>query len=174
MATIPPQYLNNEYNREDANLSPLQLAAAYYMDTGQQIPFFINYDFLRELKVYADSGYITPADLGYPGPENISVVAQGQDIYILRQAADCGPDGINRTELVFVGNLTNIPIDNVWTFGGMTVRGGSLASGGGGPYGTGGVLNATGAPDNALFTSNLVPTANVYNTTTNTTYNGIA
>lgn len=170
--SIPSQYLNNTYTKQDAGLSPLQLAAAYYMDTGQQIPFFINYDFLRELKVYADSGCINPAALGVP--DGLSVVAQGQAVYVLRQAPDCGPDDTNRTELVFVGNINQIPVANAWYFGGTTIRGGSAACGGGGPYGNGGILNATGAPDNALFTTNLVPNANVYNTTTNTTINGIA
>ena len=159
MADIPPQYLNNTYNKEDANLSPLQLAAAYFMDTGKQIPFFINVDFLNQLFGYADSGFVKPRDLGLDG---ISVVVQNNtDVYLYRDAPDCGPDDLNRSELVFIGNVSSLKIDNAWTFGNALVRGGSLAAGGGGPYGVGSVLTATGAPDNALYQTKLVSNVNL-------------
>lgn len=86
---IPRQYLNNSPQIAIANLSPLQLAAAYYMDQGQQIPFFINQEFLRQMTTFASSGIITPEMISVPG---ISVVLQGNDVYVQRRAADCGPD----------------------------------------------------------------------------------
>lgn len=143
---IPRQYLNNSPQIAIANLSPLQLAVAYYMDQGQQIPFFINQDFLRQMTTFASSGIITPEMISVPG---ISVVLQGNDVYVQRRAADCGPDETDRYEYVYAGTKQDL-LPNSWSFDGILVRGGSAANGAGGPWGTGGLTSQDPTPNNGV------------------------
>jgi len=142
---IPSQYLNNSPQISIANLSPLQLAAAYYMDQGQQIPFFINQEFLRQMTTFASSGVVTPPT-EYPG---IAVVLRDDNVYVQRLAANCGPEQIDRYEYVYVGTKQELYPES-WEFDGTLVRGGSAASGGGGPWGTGGLTSPDTAPNNGV------------------------
>lgn len=173
MATIPSQYQNNTPNKQDANLSPLQLAAAYFMDQGQQTPFFINHDFLKELKTFADSGIVTPDKVGIPAA--LSVIVEDDKVYVIRAASDCGPDGTNRYEKVLVGPKSTVLV-NSWQFGSSTIRGGSAANGGGGPWGTGGLTSQDPTPNNSVnrepdIVSNVYTT---YGVTASTGTNGVA
>lgn len=171
MATVPSQYQNNTPVKENANLSPLQPAIAYYMDQGGQTPFFPNHDFLRELKTFADSGIITPAQLKVDG---IAVIAEEDAIYVVRSAPDCGAD-INRYEKVYLGTRQTL-LPSSWSFTGVTVRGGSVANGAGGPWGTGGLSSQDPTPNNSVnrqpdIVSNLDAT---YGANVSTATNGIA
>lgn len=148
MADIPSQYsgfLNTPQN-QTGGLSPLQLAAMYYMVQGQQVPFFVNHDWLRALRVYCDSGILDPKVVGGSGP----VVVDNGNVFTIEAAPDCGPDEKDRTELVFRGNLSSLPI-TVWQTGPVeVVRGGSTANGAGGPWATGGILGSSPVPGNSV------------------------
>lgn len=144
--SIPPQYQTTSPTIQNANLSPLQLAASYYMAQGQQTPFFVNHDWLRALSAYADSGLITPASVGVP--EGLSVVAEEDSIYVIRKAPDCGPEE-NRYEKVYVGTRNQVAPGS-WSFNGMVIRGGSAANGAGGPWGTGGLSSQDPTPGNSV------------------------
>lgn len=148
MSNILPQYssFQNPPQNQTGGLSPLQLAAAYYMVQGQQVPFFINHNWLRALRVYCDSGIVDPKVVGGTG----AVVVEQNNVYTIETAPDCGPDEKNRTELVFRGTIDTLPID-VWSPGVTDViRGGSAANGAGGPWGTGGIVGASPVPGNSV------------------------
>lgn len=148
MSTVPSQYsgFQNLPENQLGGLSPLQLAATYYMVEGKQVPFFINHDWLRSLNVFCNSGILDPKTVGGNGP----VVVKGDDIYTIENASDCGPDEKNRTELVYRGKASNLNI-SVWQNTGDTViRGGSAANGAGGPWGTGGVSGPSPDPGNSV------------------------
>jgi hypothetical protein len=144
--STPIQYQANTPTKQDANLSPLQPAISYYMAQGQQTPFFVNHDFLRQLTVFADSGIVTPAKVNVPA--GIAVIAEGDDIYVIRGAQDCGAD-INRYEKIYVGKRDDVAPQS-WSFTGITVRGGSAAGGAGGPWGTGGLTSQDPTPNNSV------------------------
>lgn len=148
MASIPNQYKGFQNLPTDllGGLSPLQLAAAYYMIQGQQIPFFVNHDWLRALRVYCDSGIVDPKIVGGTG----AVVVENNNVYTIERAPDCGPDEVERTELVYRGPVAALPID-VWQAGLIEViRGGSAANGAGGPWATGGIVGASPVPGNSV------------------------
>lgn len=171
---IPSQYQNNTPAIDNGNLSPLQIAAAYYMDQGQQIPFFINHEFLRQLTVFASSGVVNPSQVPYV-QSGLAVVVKNDDVYVQRLAENCGPNEFARYELVYIGKKYDILPDS-WTFGGTLVRGGSAATGGGGPWGTGGLTSPDPTPNNGVdrqpdIVSN---TSAVYGATASTATTGIA
>lgn len=173
MATLPDQYQNNTPTKETANMSPLQLAAAYYMDQGQQTPFFINHDFLREMTTFLDTGIITPASVGVPA--GLSVVVEDNNVYVIRQAENCGPIETDRFEKTLVGPISTVNPD-AWTFGAITVRGGSAANGAGGPWATGGLTSQDPTPNNSVnrapdIVTNVTAT---YGATSSTATDGIA
>jgi hypothetical protein len=148
MASIPKQYSNFQNLPDNllGGLSPLQLAAAYYMIQGQQVPFFVNHDWLRALRVYCDSGIVNPRQVGGSGP----VVVKGDDVYTIERAPDCGPDETERTELVYKGKINNLPV-TAWRSGSdLVVRGGSAANGAGGPWATGGITGPSPVPGNSV------------------------
>jgi hypothetical protein len=148
MASIPKQYSSFQNLPDNllGGLSPLQLAAAYYMIQGQQVPFFVNHDWLRALRVFCDSGIVDPKRVGGTGP----VVVKGDDVYTIERAPDCGPDETDRTDLVYRGKINNLPV-SVWRSGSdQVVRGGSAANGSGGPWGTGGITGPSPDPGNSV------------------------
>lgn len=149
MATVPKQYLAGSPTQEIGNLSPLQLALAYYMDLGNQVPFAVNTEFINVLKVFSSSGVITPSDLNLENVGNVSVIADGPWVKIIRRAENCGPLEIERYDSVIVGSREEL-IPDAWTFDTTTIRGGSVSTGGGGPWGTGGLSSAFPGPCNAI------------------------
>jgi hypothetical protein len=149
MATVPKQYLTGSPTQEIGNLSPLQLALAYYMDLGNQVPFAVNTEFVYALKTYSDSAVVTPSDLNLENVGNISVIADGPWVKIIRRAENCGPLEIERYDSVIVGSRADL-LPKSWTFDTATVRGGSLSAGGGGPWGSGGLSSAFPGPCNAI------------------------
>lgn len=149
MATVPKQYLAGSPTQEIGNLSPLQLALAYYMDLGNQVPFAVNTEFVYALKTYSDSAVVTPSDLDLQNVGNISVIADGPWVKIIRRAENCGPLEIERYDSVIVGSREDL-LPKAWTFDAATIRGGSLSAGGGGPWGTGGLSSAFPGPCNAI------------------------
>jgi hypothetical protein len=174
-STIPTQFAGTTPNIDKGNLSPLQLAAAYYMNQGIDIPFFVNAAFLEQFKIFCTSGQVTPANISAPSGA-ISVISKGDAIYIQRQAPDCGPDEIDRYEEIYIGQRNDIA-PNSWSFNGTLVRGGSVAQGAGGPWGTGGLTSQDPTPNNGVDRQpDIVTNVNVaYGVTSSTTVNnGIA
>lgn len=149
MATVPTQYLAGSPTQETGNLSPLQLALAYFMDLGQVVPFSVNNEFIYALKTFSDSGVVTPSDLNLENVGNVSVIADGPWVKIIRRAENCGPLEIERYDSVTVGTRAEL-VPKAWTFDSTTIRGGSLSTGAGGPWGTGGLSGAFPGPCNAI------------------------
>ena len=169
--TIPTQFAGSTPAIETGNLSPLQLAAAYYLNQGIDIPFFVNAAFLEQFKIFCNSGQVTPANIAAPAG-SISVVSRGDNIYVQRTAPDCGPDEIDRYEEIYVGTRNSV-VPGSWSFDGTLVRGGSVAQGAGGPWGTGGLTSQDPTPNNGEdrepdIVSNVFST---YSTSTTTTVN---
>ncbi len=148
---IPSQYRNFQTPPvgELANLSPLQLALIHYMRDGQEVPFFINHDWLRALTTFADSGIIAPADVGGFGPVIIDDTESSPQIYTIEPKPDCGPDETDRYENVRVDAGLLKP--DMWVGSiDQLVRGGSVCDGAGGPWGTGGLSGPNTSPDNGV------------------------
>lgn len=148
MATIPQQYRNfqTESTNESANRSPLQLALIYYMGEGQEVPFFINHDWLRALTTFATSGVVNPNTVGGFGPIVVDDSAEPPAIYTIEPKPDCGPDDTDRYERVYRGSTAQL---GCWTCSiDQEIRGGSAADGVGGPWGTGGLTGPDTSPGN--------------------------
>jgi hypothetical protein len=137
--SIPSVYKNLTPTQTVGGLTPLQLALANYLTTGTIPPFGVNQDFLASINAYADSGILSPttvdARTGIPKTPDIlpDVVAlayltSGNDLYILREAQDCGPDDKNRVEKVYIGDRTLIAKGTFAYYGGV-VYDGTAASG---------------------------------------------
>lgn len=112
---IPSIYTNLTPVQTVGGLSPLQLALVNYMITGATPPFGVNQDFLKSINKYADSGLLIPSTTDprtgrpitpplLPDVVAIAYLSSGDNIYILRDAQDCGPDEKGRTEKVYVGD----------------------------------------------------------------------
>jgi len=111
-------------------------------------PFGINIDFLAEMVVFGSSENISPLEFdprtGLPKPfppliRDITAEAyfvRGEDLYIYRQAEDCGP-GEERYEEVLVGKVRDVAT-GTYAYYGRIVRSGSVGTGGGGTDGSGG------------------------------------
>ena len=146
-------------------LQPLQVALANYMAEANLFgrsydnnPWGINQAFLDEMKTFTDPGTLTPLtfdertgiakepDIDRTITAGIGFISQGDDIYLLRRALDCGPDE-NRTELVFLGNRFDLAEGSFAFYGSIimgTVAGGAGGSdGGGSPYYNGGPCDPT-------------------------------
>lgn len=144
---IPSQYRNFQTPpvNELANLSPLQLALIHYMRDGQEVPFFINHDWLRALTTFADSGIITPQQVGGFGPV---IIDDGNppNVYTIEPKPDCGPDDVDRFENV---QITLALEEGRWIGSiDQLVRGGSACNGAGGPWATGGLTGPDTSPGN--------------------------
>ena len=135
-------------------LQPLQVALANYMTQANLLgrtyddenPFYINRAFLNEMKTFTDPGTLTPLEFdprtGIPKEPDIDrtitagigFISQGDDIYLLRRALDCGPEE-NRTELVFLGNRFDLAEGSFAYYG--SIMPGTVGSGAGGAEGSG-------------------------------------
>lgn len=157
---VPEIYTNNVPVQNIGGLTPLQLAAANYMMTSNPQPFAINIDFLAEMVVFGSSENISPLEFdprtGLPKPfpplvRDITAEAyfvRGEDLYIYRQAEDCGPDE-DRFEEVLIGKVRDIA-KGTYAYYGRTIIRGSVGTGGGGSDGGGGDSYSPGfatAPD---------------------------
>lgn len=137
--SIPSIYTNLTPVQTVGGLSPLQLALANYLTTGTIPPFGVNQDFLATINSYADSGILTPTTVDartgvakkpdiLPDVVAIAYLTSGNDLYILREAQDCGPDEKDRVEKVYIGDRTKIAKGTFAYYGG-TIYGGTAASG---------------------------------------------
>lgn len=111
----------------NGNMSPLQLALLAAMSTGNPPPFGPNYEFMLELKKFGDSG-IVAANVLYKDTVGANLVSIGDEIYMLRQAEDCGPDDKNRTEQVYLGRRADIAFGTFAHYG-PKISGGTLCTG---------------------------------------------
>lgn len=128
--TIPSVYYGasgTTPTQTTGGLSPLQLALMAAMTTGSPPAFGINQDFLKELKKFADSGKV-PANVLYKDVVGASLMSLGDDLYILRDAQDCGPDGVDRTEQVLVGKRADLAFGTFAHYG-RKINGGTAAGG---------------------------------------------
>lgn len=145
-------------------LQPLQVALANYMAQANLLgrtyddenPFYINRAFLDEMKKFTDPGTLTPLefdprtgiakepDIDRTITAGIGFISQGDDIYLLRRALDCGPDE-NRTELVFLGNRFNLAEGSFAFYGSIMM--GTVAGGAGGSSGDGSTFTFGGPCD---------------------------
>lgn len=127
---IPPVYYGENGStptQTSGGLSPLQLALMAAMTTGNPPAFGINPDFLKELKKFSDSGRV-PANVIYKDIVGAALLSLGDDLYLLRNAQDCGPDGVNRSEQVLVGKRTDIAFGTFAHYGGK-IDSGTLCEG---------------------------------------------
>lgn len=136
---IPSIYTNLTPVQTVGGLTPLQLALANYLTTGTTPPFGVNQDFLATINKFADSGMMSPTlydqRTGLPKKPEIlpDVVAlayltSGDDVYLLREAQDCGPDEKGRVEKVYLGDRTLIA-KGTFAFYGGTIYNGTAATG---------------------------------------------
>lgn len=128
--TIPPVYFGTNGaipTQTTGGLSPLQLALMSAMTTGSPPAFGINQDFLKELKKFGDSG-VVHANVIYKDIVGAALVSLGDDIYIVRNAQDCGPDGVNRSEQILIGNRADVAF-GTFAFYGRKINSGTLCTG---------------------------------------------
>lgn len=128
--SIPSVYYGGDGSRPvqtTGGLSPLQLALMAAMTTGSPPAFGINQEFLKELKKFGDSGRV-PANAIFKDVVGAELMSIGDDIYMLRDAQDCGPDGVNRTEQVLVGKRADLAFGTFAHYG-PKINGGTAARG---------------------------------------------
>lgn len=106
-------------------LGPMQLALMAAMTTGSPPAFGVNQDFLKELKKFADSGRV-PANVIYKDIVGAELMSLGDDLYILRDAQDCGPNGTDRTEQVLVGKRADLAFGTFAHYG-PKINGGTVS-----------------------------------------------
>jgi hypothetical protein len=85
-------------------------------------------------------------------------VTEGDAVYLYRRAEDCGEQE-NRVEKVLIGNLTVLSQQLgkiLYTYYGSLIRGGSVSSGAGGPYGTGGLLSPYPGSDGSTYNTDTI------------------
>ena len=139
--TIPNVYLNFTPTITKGGLTALQLALASYMVDGNTPPLFPNENFLAEMQAFADSSPLSPATFDLhtglprkpdiaPGITGIAYVSIGTDIYLLRQAQDCGPNERDRYEKIYVGKTAQVAEGSFSYYGGI-IENGSTAQGSG-------------------------------------------
>lgn len=167
--SVPSQYrsFQNRPTNQDAGISVLQPALLYYMTQGQQIPFFINKDWLLALKTFCDSGIVNPRQIGGNGP----VIVENNQVYTIEPRPNCGPDETDRYENVYRGTISTLQTTNNIKYNvavvPTVVRGGSAANGLGGPWGTGGIDGPDPTPTNSVDHQSLIGNVNTYYTTSN-------
>lgn len=128
--SIPPVYYGaagSTPTQTTGSLSPMQLALMAAMTTGSPPAFGVNQDFLKELKKFGDSGRV-PAYAIFKDIVGGALLSLGDDIYLLRDAQDCGPDGVNRTEQVLVGKRADLAFGTFAHYGGK-INSGTLCEG---------------------------------------------
>lgn len=162
MATTPEVYQNFTPAIDIGNLSPLQLALANILASGAPInesPVLVNLEFIIEMVRFTDSALITPVVYDYQDTPSsifspyytgtitgISYIYENGEKYLIRRAQDCGPDE-NRTEKVKLPPTALA--EGTFAYYGSVIRGGSYATGGGGPWGTGGINSPYPRNDNS-------------------------
>jgi hypothetical protein len=162
---VSTTYANVTPGIQTSGLTPLQIALVNTM-TGAPVnasnsPILINKAFINTMNAYADSGVLSPTPYDSRASTKIDInslpgysyVAEGNDVYLYRRAPDCGEEE-NRVEKVLIGNLAVLSqqIGKIlYTYYGSLVRGGSVSSGAGGPYGTGGLLSPYPGSDGSAY-----------------------
>ena len=156
-------YQGTEPTTTFGGLQPLQVALANYMIEANALgradennPWNPNQAFMDEMKTFADPGTLTPLefdpatgiakepDIDRNITAGIGFISQGDDIYLLRRALDCGPDE-NRTELVFLGNRFDLA-EGSFAYYGEMIMAGTRGTGAGGGDGAGGGYNDNFTP----------------------------
>lgn len=136
---IPSLYTNLTPTQTLGGMSPFQLALANYLTTGTVPPFGVNQDFLKAMNKFADSGILAPTEVDQrtgrpitppllPDVIAIAYLSSGNDIYLLREAQDCGPDEKDRVEKVYLGDKSTVAAGTFVYYGGP-IENGSAATG---------------------------------------------
>lgn len=166
MSDVPETMQGLVPTQDVGGLSPLQLALAQKLATGaldiyKDYPLLMNRQFLNTMAKYCDSGFLSPISYDFRsrfanapdmpvGLTGISYIIENEeDVYMIRKAQDCGPDE-NRLEKVLLGKKRELA-EGTFAYYGCVIVGGSVANGGGGPWGTGGVLSAYPGPSGSSF-----------------------
>jgi hypothetical protein len=145
---IPDVYKGLTPSQINGGLTPLQLALVNYMITGETPPFGPNQDFLKSVNKYADSGLLTPSTTDprtglpiippiLPDVVAIAYLTSGTNIYMLREAQDCGPDEQGRVEKVFIGDRSLVAA-GTFAYYGPPIYEGTAATGSYGGWNDGG------------------------------------
>jgi hypothetical protein len=163
MATTPEVYVNFIPNINVGDLSPLQLALASALAAGfpnvNNSPILVNKELVDEMVRFTDSALITPLAYDYQSFTDspfaplvqgtitgLSYIYENGETYIIRRAQDCGPDE-NRQEKVKLP--PSVLAQGTFAYYGSVIRGGTYATGGGGPWGTGGITSPYPRNDNS-------------------------
>jgi hypothetical protein len=162
---VPSTYANVNPGIQTSGLTPLQIALVNTMTAApvnaSNSPILINKAFINTMNAYADSGVLSPTPYdsrtstlvdinSLPG---YSYVTEGDAVYLYRRAEDCGEQE-NRVEKILIGNLAVLSQQLgkiLYTYYGSLIRGGSVSSGAGGPYGTGGLLSPYPGSDGSTY-----------------------
>lgn len=162
---VPSAYANVTPGIQSSGLTPLQIALVNTMTNApvnaSNSPILINTGFINTMNAYADSGVLSPTPYDSRASTQVDInslpgysyVTEGNDVYLYRRAPDCGEEE-NRVEKILIGNLTALSqrIGKIlYTYYGSLVRGGTVSSGAGGPYGTGGLLSPYPGSDGSPY-----------------------
>lgn len=155
---VDPVYQGTTPTTTFGGLQPLQVALANYMAIANAYgaafddnPWAPNQAFMDEMVKFSDPGTLTPLefdprtglakapDIDRNITAGIGFISQGDNIYLLRRALDCGPNE-NRTELVFLGNRFDLA-EGSFAYYGQMIMAGTRTSGAGGSDGGGSGFN---------------------------------
>ena len=104
-------------------------------------PFFINQGFLGQMQLMSDSSSLSPATIDphtglprnpdiAPGITGIAYVSRGEEIYISKEAENCGPDETERYNFNAIGTRTQIA-EGTFAYYGGPIEGGTVSRGSG-------------------------------------------
>ena len=138
---IPDVYRGTQPTLGTPSLSPLQLALLSYLATGTPPPLTVNNTFLQEMKTLSDSDSLSPATIDYitdlprnpdiaPGYTGIGYISLGDEVYLLRQAEECGPSGEVRHEYVRMGTRAETA-EGTFAYYGGPIENGTVSRGSG-------------------------------------------
>ena len=157
MTILSAVYQINTPTIENGGLTPLQLALLNELTLGTTPPFGVNQEFLSTLQTFADPYLLSPSTIdpktGKPkvpdrfpdlvGIAYLSIGDSTNSVYLLRNASDCGPVEVNRTEKIAIGTRANIAIGSFLHYGqgmvpGTLIGGAGISEPWGGGDGGGG------------------------------------
>lgn len=162
---VPSAYANVSPGIQTSGLTPLQIALVNTMTNApvnaSNSPILINKAFINTMNAFADSGVLSPTPYDSRASTLVDInslpglgyVTEGNDVYLYRRAEDCGEEE-NRVEKVLIGNLAVLSQQLgkiIYAYYGGLIRGGSISSGAGGPYGTGGLLSPYPGSDGSAY-----------------------
>lgn len=126
-SAVPEVFQGTNPTIDKGGLSPLQLALMNAFNNGSTPPLGVSPAFLQELKRFADSG-IVHVNTVLPDFPGIALLCLGEDLYVIRHATDCGPDGTARTEVVKIDRTVSM-VKGTFAYYGRSIPSGTLCDG---------------------------------------------